>query len=88
MAIMIFYIPSYYFIKKFPQKIYYLLPAIVPTVGSVLFIIYSYLFIPDGWFMMGVFLYAFADDTGSFIGKLLPFLYLTMLKRQAIVNAA
>jgi len=83
LAIIIFYFPSYYFIKKDPQKqkIYYLLPAIITTVCLALYIVLSFFLIKDGWMIMGGIFFSFAVISGSFIGSFLPFLYLRIINK-------
>lgn len=81
LAVFIFYVLSYFFIKKYPQKIYYLLPAVVTTICIVIFIAFSFLKIKDGWVIMGNMFFAFFIVSGAFIGTFLPFLYMKLVKQ-------
>ncbi|ONK24855.1 hypothetical protein BLX87_03200 [Bacillus sp. VT-16-64] len=80
LSIFIFYVASYYLKKKYPHRIYYLLPAIIITVCLALFAIFSIFTAIDGWVVMGNFFFAFAIVTGAFIGTFLPFLFLKSSK--------
>lgn len=71
----VLYFTSRTILNKKYRKITYLTPAMIISALSALFLISSFVFIKDGWVIMGNFILVIAIMVGSFIGTFLPFIH-------------